>query len=184
MQKAIQQHAKKTVNHFRGYRTEVLGKISGGKIRTEIASESARQTLTQNWRKLPAQVAHCAPMGPKLWPAADSRQNWRRDRKNEHRDAEKPILRKTASRTDGMAHILGENGFFLTHLRFKPRRRQLTAFPGMVLEITSSYGGIWVYSPNSVWSLPGHRSRGQQILGGRGPTGLINNAISQIGSKI
>ena len=33
---------------------------------------------------------------------------WRRDRKNEQRDAEKPILRKTASRTDETAPVLGE----------------------------------------------------------------------------
>ena len=74
-QKAKQQNAKKPANHLRGYRTEVLGKISGVKVRTEIASESARQTLTQNWRQLPARVAHCAPMGQKFSSAADSRRN-------------------------------------------------------------------------------------------------------------
>ena len=74
-QKAKQQNARKPANHLRGYRTEVLGKISGVKIRTEIASESARQTWTQNWRQLPARVAHCAPMGQKFSSAADSRRN-------------------------------------------------------------------------------------------------------------
>ena len=63
LQKAIQQNARKTANHIRGYRTEVLGKISELEVRTEISFESARQTLTQNWRQFPAQVAHCAPMG-------------------------------------------------------------------------------------------------------------------------
>ena len=47
----------------------------GGKVRTEIASESARQTLTQNWRQLPAQVVHCAPMGPKKFSASNYRRN-------------------------------------------------------------------------------------------------------------
>ena len=74
-QKAKQQNARKPANHLRGYRTEVLGKISGVKVRTEIASESARQILTQNWRQLPARVAHCAPMWPKFSYAADSRRN-------------------------------------------------------------------------------------------------------------
>ena len=32
MQKTIQQNARKTANHFRGYRTEVLGKITGVKF--------------------------------------------------------------------------------------------------------------------------------------------------------
>ena len=67
----------------------------------------------------------------------------RRYRKNEHRDAKKPILRKTAFRTDGTAPILGKNGFVLMRLRFTPCRRQLTALPGMILEITNSYSGIW-----------------------------------------
>ena len=75
MQKAIQQNARKTANHLQGSGTEVLGKISGVKVQTEVASEPARQTLTQNWRQLSAQVAHCAPMGPKFSPAANSRRN-------------------------------------------------------------------------------------------------------------
>ena len=62
-QKAKQQNARKPANHLRGYRTEVLGKISGVKVRTEIASESARQTWTRNWRQLPARVAQLRPNG-------------------------------------------------------------------------------------------------------------------------
>ena len=139
MQKAIQQNARKTANHLREYRTEVLGKISGVKIRTEIASESARQTLTQNWRQLPAQVAHCAPMGRNHFPRRILDEIWRRDRKNEHRGADKPILRKTAFRTHEMGPILGKNGFVLLHLRFTARRRQLTIFPRMILEITYEF---------------------------------------------
>ena len=45
---------------------------------------------------------------------------WRRDRKNNQRDAEKPILRKTASRTDETAPVLNKNGFFHVRLRFTP----------------------------------------------------------------
>ena len=56
MQKAIQQNARKTANHLRGYRTEVLRKISAVKVRTKIASEAARQTLAHNCRNL-AQIA-------------------------------------------------------------------------------------------------------------------------------
>ena len=67
---------------------------------------------------------------------------WRRDRKNEQRGAEKPILRKAAYRTDEMGPISGKYGFVLLRLRFTARRRQLTAFPGIILECTSSYGGI------------------------------------------
>ena len=143
MQKAIQQNAKKTANHLQGYRTKLLRKISGVKIRTEIASESARQTLAQNWRKLPARVAHCAPMEQIFFQRQILDEIWRRDRKNVQRDAKKPILRKTASRTNKTAPVLLKNGFVLMRLRFTPCRRQLTAFPGLVLEITSSYGGIW-----------------------------------------
>ena len=67
---------------------------------------------------------------------------WRRDRKNEQRGAEKPILRKTAFRTDEMGPISGKYGFVLLHLRFTARRRRLTLFPAIILEVTSSYGGI------------------------------------------
>ena len=67
---------------------------------------------------------------------------WRRDRKNEQRGAEKPILRKAAYRTDEMGPISGKYGFVLLRLRFTARRRRLTLFPAMILEITSSYGGI------------------------------------------
>ena len=69
---------------------------------------------------------------------------WRRDQKNEQRDAEKPILRETASRTDETAPGLEKNGFFRVRLRFTPFRRQLTALPAIILETTNSYGGIWV----------------------------------------
>ena len=62
-QKAKQQNARKPANHLRGYRTEVLGKISGVKVRTEIESESARQTWARNWRQLPARVAQLRPIG-------------------------------------------------------------------------------------------------------------------------
>ena len=36
MQKAIQQNARKPANHLRGYRTEVLGKISGVKFEPKL----------------------------------------------------------------------------------------------------------------------------------------------------
>ena len=65
-QKAKQQNARKPANHLRGYRTEVLGKISGVKVRTEIASESARQTWARNWRQLPARVAQLRPIGAEI----------------------------------------------------------------------------------------------------------------------
>ena len=68
---------------------------------------------------------------------------WRRGRENEHRDADKSILHETASRTNEIGPILVKNNFVLMHLRFTPRRRKLTAFPEMVMEITSSCGGIW-----------------------------------------
>ena len=74
------------------------------------------------------------------WRTLD--ENLCRDRKNKHRSADKPILRKTAFRTDEIGPILKRNGFVLLHLRFTARRRQLTAFSGMILEIASSYGGI------------------------------------------
>ena len=50
---------------------------------------------------------------------------------------------KTAFRTDEREPILVKIVFVLLHVRFTARRRQLIAFPGMVPEITSSYGGIW-----------------------------------------
>ena len=62
MQKGIVQNARKTAHQPQGHRTEVLGKMSGVQGQTEIASESARQTWTPNWRHLPAQVADFAPM--------------------------------------------------------------------------------------------------------------------------
>ena len=37
---------------------------------------------------------------------------------------------------------LEKNGFVLLHLRFTACRRQLTAFPAIILEFTSSYGDI------------------------------------------
>ena len=138
MQKAIQQNAKKTANHLRGYRTDVLRKISAVKVRTGIASESARQTFAQNWRQLPARVAHCAPMAQKFSPEANS-------------------LRNLASRPKKMNSATQRNRFYAKRhpeqmkrhpfcrkmgssmcLRFKPFRRQLSTFPIMILEITSS----------------------------------------------
>ena len=65
-QKAKQQNARKPANHLRGYRTEVLGKISGVKVRTEIESESARQNCARNWRQLPARVAQLRPIGAEI----------------------------------------------------------------------------------------------------------------------
>ena len=130
MQKAIQQNAKKTTNHFQGYRTEVLREISAVKVRTKIASESARQTLAQIgaicWHEL-----RVAPRWVIIFPPRRILdQPWRRDRKNDQCDAEKPILRKTASRRDETAPGLNNNGFFHVRLRFTPFRLQLTAVPG------------------------------------------------------
>ena len=65
-QKAKQQNAKKPANHLQGYRTEVLGKISGVKVRTEIESESARQIARGIWRQLPARVAQLRPIGAEI----------------------------------------------------------------------------------------------------------------------
>ena len=81
-------------------------------------------------------------MEHKFSPATDLDEIWRRDRKNKQRGAEKPILRKAAFRTDEMGPISGKYGFVLLRFRFTTRRRQLTAFPAIILEFTSSYGGI------------------------------------------
>ena len=54
-QKAKHQNARKPANHLRGYRTEVLGKISGVKVRHELRNS--------------------APLEHKFSPAADSRRN-------------------------------------------------------------------------------------------------------------
>ena len=144
MQKAMQQNARKPANRFLGYRTKVLRKISAVKVRTKIASESARQTLAQT---NDANCRHKLRIAPRLSIILPPRrildEIWRRDRKNDQRDAEKPILCKTASRTDETAPVLDKNGFFHVRLRFTPSRRQLTAFPAVILEIPSSYGGIW-----------------------------------------
>ena len=142
-QKAKQQNARKPANHLRGYRTEVLGKISGVKVRTEIESESARQTWARNWRQFAGTSCAIAPhWSINSLPRRILDEIWRRDRKNEQRGAEKPILRKPTFRTDEMGPISGKYGFVLLHLRFTARRRQLTALPGIILEFTSSYGGI------------------------------------------
>ena len=134
---------KKTANHFQGYRTKVLRKISAVKVGTKIASESARI--------IGASCRHELRIAPR-WsrnslPRRILDEIWRRDRKNEQRGAEKPILRKTASRTDETAPVLEKNGFFHVRLNFTPLRRQLAAFPATILEITSSYGGIFPDMP-------------------------------------
>ena len=74
-QKAKQQNAKKPANHLRGYRTEVLGKISGVKVRTEIESESARQIGRGIGANCRHELRNCAPLEHKFSPAADSRRN-------------------------------------------------------------------------------------------------------------
>ena len=79
---------------------------------------------------------------------------WRRDRKNEHRGAEKPILHKTAFRTDEMGPISGKYGFVLLRLHFTARRRRLTLFPAIILEFTSSYDGKRFFSSQGVCGLP------------------------------
>ena len=91
---------KETTNHLQGYRKEVLRKISAVKSRTKIASESMRQTLAQ----IGAICRHELRFAPR-WvrispPKRILDEIWRRDRKNEHRIAKKPILRKAASRTN------------------------------------------------------------------------------------
>ena len=74
-QKAKQQNARKPANHLRGYRTEVLGKISGVKVRTEIESESARQIARGIGANCRHELRNCAPLEHKFSPAADSRRN-------------------------------------------------------------------------------------------------------------
>ena len=107
------------------------------------------------WRIIGAICRHELRIAPRLGriplPRRILDEIWRRDRKNDQRDAEKPILRKTASRT---APGLEKNGFFHVRLSFAPRRRDLRPFPVVIPEITSSYGGIRVLKL-------------KQILGGR-----------------
>ena len=140
------------------------------------------------WRKIGAHCRHKLRIAPRwsrhFLPRRILDEIWPRDRKNEQRDAVKPILRKTPSRTDETAPILEKDGFFLLRLRFTPLRRQLTASPEMILEITSSFGGIFVYSSNRVWSFPEYRTRGQMILGGRNPIEPVSSPTSPNGCKI
>ena len=118
---------RKTTNHLRGYRTEVQKKISAIKSRTRSASESARQTLAQ----IGAICRHELRFAPRWVKCFPSRrildEIWRRTRKNDHRDTDKPIQRKTASRTDQTVPDLDENMFFYVRLRFTPFRRRFTA---------------------------------------------------------
>ena len=127
MQKAIQQDARKTANCPRGYRTEVLRKISAIKIRTELRPELARQIPAHGDANLPSRVARLRPEGPEILPEASSRRNlasrpekWT-PRRGETDSAQNCILK-------------GRNGtrlekykFFHVVCAFTPFRRRLTA---------------------------------------------------------
>ena len=107
MQKAIQQNARKTANHLQGYRTEALRKISGVKNSNRNCVRISAPDFDAKLAPIAGHKLRIAPRwGRNSLPRRILDEIWRRDRKNEQRDAEKPILRKTAPRTDETAPIL------------------------------------------------------------------------------
>ena len=72
-------------------------------LRPELRPELTRQIPAHGNANLPAELRNYGPRVRKSIPRRLLDEIWRRDRKNEHRVAEKPILCKTASRTDETA---------------------------------------------------------------------------------
>ena len=144
MQKAIRENTiKKQPTTSKGTERRFSGKSRGLKFGPKLCPNQR----ARHWRKIGANCRHELRIAPRwsrnFLPRRVLNEIWRLDRKNEQRGAEKPILRKMASITDETAPILKKNWFFHVRLRFTPFRRQLTAFPTIVLEIKNFYGGIW-----------------------------------------